>query len=101
MPAFWTTLRRTLTGRQHRAAVARAEVAKVRAISKQAKAEPFAFMGERAVSLFEGLGCFAAATERLLGIEPFDVQLQAALAMARGEAVEMQTGEGKTLATAA
>ena len=42
------------------------------------------------------LVCEAAA--RALGERPFDVQVVAALALARGRVVELQTGEGKTLA---
>jgi preprotein translocase subunit SecA len=38
------------------------------------------------------------AIRRTLGLELFDVQLQAGLAMADGAVAEMQTGEGKTLA---
>ena len=38
------------------------------------------------------------AAKRALGLRPFDVQVVAALALTRGRAVEMQTGEGKTLA---
>ena len=44
---------------------------------------------------------FALAREsarRALGLRPFDVQVLAALALDRGHIVEMQTGEGKTLA---
>lgn len=44
---------------------------------------------------------FALAREvsrRVLGLRPFDVQIVAALALDRGTVVEMQTGEGKTLA---
>ena len=44
---------------------------------------------------------FALARElsrHLLGMRPFDVQIVAALAMDEGAIVEMQTGEGKTLA---
>jgi preprotein translocase subunit SecA len=40
----------------------------------------------------------AVVAERVLGQRMFDVQLQGALALARGRIVEMQTGEGKTLA---
>jgi preprotein translocase subunit SecA len=40
----------------------------------------------------------AAAAERVLGQEMYDVQLQGALALSRGAIAEMQTGEGKTLA---
>ncbi len=35
---------------------------------------------------------------RTIGLRPFDVQIVAALALDRGAVVEMQTGEGKTLA---
>lgn len=40
--------------------------------------------------------CFKAVKETL-GITPFDVQLEAALALYEGKMVQMQTGEGKTL----
>ena len=40
----------------------------------------------------------AVVAARLLHLEMFDVQLQGALALARGRIAEMQTGEGKTLA---
>src|SRR5262249_50024275 len=39
----------------------------------------------------------AVAASRVLGQDMFDVQLQGALALARGSIAEMQTGEGKTL----
>jgi preprotein translocase subunit SecA len=38
------------------------------------------------------------ASRRTLGLRPFDVQMVAALALDEGAIVEMQTGEGKTLA---
>jgi len=38
------------------------------------------------------------ASRRVLGMRPFDVQVLAAIAMDEGHIVEMQTGEGKTLA---
>jgi preprotein translocase subunit SecA len=38
------------------------------------------------------------ASRRAIGLRPFDVQMLAALALDRGHIVEMQTGEGKTLA---
>ena len=38
------------------------------------------------------------ASRRALGLRPFDVQVLAAIALDRGHIVEMQTGEGKTLA---
>ena len=42
--------------------------------------------------------CLRECSRRLLGLRPHDVQLLAALAMDAGAVVEMQTGEGKTLA---
>jgi preprotein translocase subunit SecA len=38
------------------------------------------------------------ASRRVLGLRPFDVQVLAAIALDGGHIVEMQTGEGKTLA---
>ena len=48
--------------------------------------------------------CFALVREsarRALGERPFDVQMLAGLALHDGNLVEMQTGEGKTLAAVA
>jgi preprotein translocase subunit SecA len=39
-----------------------------------------------------------AVASRVLGLDMFDVQIEGALGLARGRIVEMQTGEGKTLA---
>jgi len=41
------------------------------------------------------------ASRRLLGLRPFDVQVLAGIGLHRGRVVEMQTGEGKTLAAVA
>lgn len=48
----------------------------------------------------ELLALLRTAARRALGEEPFDEQLLAACALAAGNAVEMDTGEGKTLAGA-
>jgi preprotein translocase subunit SecA len=51
----------------------------------------------------ETVHAFALAAEacrRRLGLEPYDEQLIAAAAMHQGKAVQVQTGEGKTLAAA-
>ena len=48
--------------------------------------------------LLEVVAIAAVVSARVLGLEMFDVQLWGALALARGTIVEMQTGEGKTLA---
>ena len=52
----------------------------------------------RANNLPQFIAVAAIAASRLLGQEMYDVQLQGALALARGSIAEMQTGEGKTLA---
>ncbi len=48
--------------------------------------------------LLEVIAIVAVVAWRVLGLDMFDVQLQGALALARGRIAEMQTGEGKTLA---
>jgi preprotein translocase subunit SecA len=52
----------------------------------------------RAVTLPEFVGVAAVVASRVLGLHMFDVQIEGALALAHGRIVEMQTGEGKTLA---
>ena len=46
----------------------------------------------------EAIAIVCVAASRVLQLEMFDVQLQGALGLARGRIIEMQTGEGKTLA---
>ena len=48
--------------------------------------------------LLETIAIVCVVASRVLQLEMFDVQLQGALGLARGRIVEMQTGEGKTLA---
>lgn len=48
--------------------------------------------------LIETFALAAVIAERTLGLRMFDVQILGALALVRGHIVEMQTGEGKTLA---
>ncbi len=52
---------------------------------------------ERPTSLVDSIAAASLAIERVLHLEPFDVQLLGAIAMAEGKIAEMQTGEGKTL----
>jgi preprotein translocase subunit SecA len=52
----------------------------------------------RASTLAEVIAITAVLAARVLGVEMHDEQVQAALALADGKIVEMQTGEGKTLA---
>ncbi len=48
--------------------------------------------------LNEAYALVREASRRTIGLCPFDVQVMAGIAMHRGRLVEMQTGEGKTLA---
>jgi preprotein translocase subunit SecA len=48
--------------------------------------------------LIEAYALVREASRRILGQRPFDVQVLGAIAMQDGKVVEMQTGEGKTLA---
>lgn len=48
--------------------------------------------------LEEAFALVKEAVQRVLGISAYDVQLLGAIAMYKGKLVEMQTGEGKTLA---
>jgi len=52
----------------------------------------------RTGSATEVIAAVSVAASRTLGLEMYDEQLAAALALAEGHIVEMQTGEGKTLA---
>src|ERR1035441_3403839 len=49
--------------------------------------------------LLEAIAAVAVVAARVIKLEMFDVQLQGALSLARGHIAEMQTGEGKTLAS--
>ena len=51
-----------------------------------------------AVTLPQVVAVTTLLASRVLGLGLFDVQLHAALALADGKIVEMQTGEGKTVA---
>ncbi|MCP5054287.1 MAG: accessory Sec system translocase SecA2 [bacterium] len=48
--------------------------------------------------LTESFSLACEAARRVLGLQPYDVQITAATAMFNGHLAEMQTGEGKTLA---
>ena len=51
--------------------------------------------------LAETFALVREASRRLLGLRPYDVQILAGIGLHRGRVVEMQTGEGKTLAAVA
>ncbi len=55
-------------------------------------------VARRATRLPEIVAVTAVVASRVLGLQMFDAQLEGALALAHGRIVEMQTGEGKTLA---
>ncbi len=48
--------------------------------------------------IVESFALVREASRRVLGLDPFDVQIIAGLAMADGKVAELPTGEGKTLA---
>ena len=53
----------------------------------------------RDAGVVETFALAAVIAARVLGLHMFDVQILGALALQRGQIAEMQTGEGKTLAT--
>ncbi len=53
---------------------------------------------KQAGALPDVIGGITVLVSRVLALDLFDVQIQAALALAGGHIVEMQTGEGKTVA---
>jgi preprotein translocase subunit SecA len=71
---------------QHRRQLARLSDNELRAAARRAR------------DLLEVVAIAAVVAARTLGLEMFDVQLQGSLMLARGKIIEMQTGEGKTLA---
>jgi preprotein translocase subunit SecA len=65
------------------------------AVSLRERAQKSAALDELLVEVF---ALVREASERALKMRPFDVQVMAAVALHQGKLVEMQTGEGKTLA---
>jgi len=77
------------------------EVAAIRALRERFAGTPQEELRRRfreTDDLLEAVAIGAVAASRTLNLEMFDVQVQGALALARGSIAEMQTGEGKTLA---
>src|SRR5205085_5695117 len=64
-------------------------------VALRAKAQQAAVLDDLLVEVF---ALVREVAERVIGLRPFDVQVLAGLALHRGKLVEMQTGEGKTLA---
>ncbi|MBI1765273.1 MAG: accessory Sec system translocase SecA2, partial [Acidobacteria bacterium] len=82
---------------QHGASLANATDDKLRtqAAALKARAQQGTTLDEL---LIETFALAREVAQRLLNMRPFDVQVLAALALQRGKLVELQTGEGKTLA---
>jgi len=55
-------------------------------------------VSETPKAVLEAFALVREASRRVLGLDPFDVQIIAGLAMAAGRVAELPTGEGKTLA---
>jgi preprotein translocase subunit SecA len=98
MAERWATLRRRFFGLGGKSG--EELIAAIRAVQQATRLGPVD-LTKQDDPMAARLGVFAAASKHMLGLDPFDTQLRAALAMTDGLAVEMQTGEGKTLAVAA
>ena len=77
-----------------------AAVEDLRASAEQLRARLRADTNSRERLIVPAFALVVEAIRRTVGLELFDVQLLAGLALARGAVAEMQTGEGKTLAAA-
>ena len=73
------------------------QVTKARARFAKLKDNDLRSAGRKASSLVEIIAATAVVVSRVLGLNMFDVQIRAAMALAAGRVVEMATGEGKTL----
>jgi preprotein translocase subunit SecA len=58
-------------------------------------------VASKTTELLQWIALTATVASRVLGQDMYDVQLRGALALTRGSIAEMQTGEGKTLASVA
>ena len=74
------------------------QITKARTRFAKLKDDDLRSAGRKASSLVEVTAATAVVVARVLGLNMFDVQIRAAVALAAGHVVEMATGEGKTLA---
>src|SRR5262245_22603245 len=74
------------------------DVTRARDAAAQLDDSALSCAARKARTLPEVIGIAAVVASRVLGVQMFDEQLMASIALAQGEVVEMQTGEGKTLA---
>ena len=95
MASWW----RTFVGRPSSPVVSElAEVRRLRDELDRFDDESLKQAARASMKLPEVVAVTAVVASRVLGLQMFDVQLEGALALAHGHIVEMQTGEGKTLA---
>ncbi len=94
MRAIW----RDLFSRGPRPAYALDDVVKAREAFARLNDEQLKHTGRTATTLVNVVAATAVVASRVLGVEMFEVQIRAAMALAEGFVVEMATGEGKTLA---
>ncbi|HEX5107156.1 MAG TPA: hypothetical protein VFV95_01860 [Vicinamibacterales bacterium] len=74
------------------------EVAKLREAFARLEDDDLKGAARKVMRLPEVVALTAVVASRVLGLQMFDVQIEGALGLAHGRVVEMQTGEGKTLA---
>ena len=94
MRGFWRSLFSPRTRAAEEIAVIRQREREFRAFDEQGLRAAF----RSSKDLMETIAIVCVVASRVLQLEMFDVQLQGALGLARGRIIEMQTGEGKTLA---
>ena len=95
MRAWWRSL---FAARKLSAVQEIEEVSKLRVEFARLEDDALKGTARTATRLSEVVAVTAVVASRVLGLQMFDVQLEGALALAHGRIVEMQTGEGKTLA---
>jgi preprotein translocase subunit SecA len=76
-----------------------AEINRRRALFASWDDEKLRALFQQSAGLADAIAVVAVLAARTLHLDMFHVQLQGALALANGKIVEMQTGEGKTLAS--
>ena len=94
MRAWW----RSITAKPASVAKTVEEVRRAEGDYAALEDEQLADAAKSAVTLPQVVAVTTVLASRVLGLGLFDVQLHAALALTEGKIVEMQTGEGKTVA---
>lgn len=84
--------------RESRSAPRVEDVNRLRAVYQALEDDALSARAREATTVVESVAATSVVASRVLGFDMFDEQVEAALALADGRIVEMQTGEGKTLA---